>query len=148
MGAILLTFIRAYDNNIYTQIGLVLLIGLSCKNAILIVEFCKQLHGEGKSIYQAAIEAAKLRFRPILMTAFSFILGVVPLVIASGAGASSRRSLGTSVFGGMKTSVIFGVFLIPVLYVVIQGSSEKFSKSPKKKKTKTKSKTRSKKNKS
>lgn len=148
LGAILLTFIRAYDNNIYTQIGLVLLIGLSCKNAILIVEFCKQLHGEGKSIYQAAIEAAKLRFRPILMTAFSFILGVVPLVIASGAGASSRRSLGTAVFGGMTTSVIFGVFLIPVLYVVIQGASEKFSKSPKKKKTKTKSKTRSKKNKS
>ena len=104
---------------------LVLLIGLSAKTSILIVEFAKQLRAEGKSIAQAAAEAAQLRFRAILMTAFSFILGVFPLVIASGAGAASRRSLGTAVFGGMLASVVFGVFLTPVLYVVVQGVSEK-----------------------
>ncbi|MBW8036561.1 MAG: hydrophobe/amphiphile efflux-1 family RND transporter, partial [Planctomycetes bacterium] len=129
-GAILFTFARAFDNNIYTQIGLVLLIGLSCKSAILIVEFSKQLRTEGKSIIDSAVAAAKLRFRPILMTAFSFILGVIPLVIASGAGAASRRSLGTAVFGGMLAATIFGVFLIPVLYVIIQAFSEKIAKSP------------------
>jgi len=129
-GAILFTYARAFDNNIYTQIGLVLLIGLSCKSAILIVEFSKQLREEGKSIVEAAVSAAKLRFRPILMTAFSFILGVIPLVIASGAGSASRRSLGTAVFGGMLAATIFGVFLIPVLYVIIQAFSEKIAKQP------------------
>lgn len=127
-GAILATFARAFDNNIYTQIGLVLLIGLSSKSAILIVEFAKQIHESGKSIVEAAIEAAKLRFRPILMTAFSFILGVLPLVIATGAGAESRKSLGTAVFGGMTAATVFGVFLIPVLYVVIQKMSDRIGK--------------------
>jgi HAE1 family hydrophobic/amphiphilic exporter-1 len=98
------------DNNIYTQIGLVLLIGLSAKTAILIVEFAKQLREEGKPIFEAAATAARLRFRPLLMTTVSFILGVTPLVIASGAGASSRRSLGTAVFGGMLAATIIGVF--------------------------------------
>ena len=115
-----LTWYRSFDNNIYTQIGLVLLIGLSAKSAIMIVEFAKQLHGEGKSVAEAAIEAARLRFRPILMTAFSFILGVIPLVIASGAGAASRRALGTAVFGGMIAGTVLGVMLIPMLYVVVQ----------------------------
>ncbi len=124
LGAIALTWMRAFDNNIYTQIGLVLLIGLSSKSAILIVEFSKQLRAEGKSIIEAAVQASNLRFRAILMTAFSFILGVVPLVIASGAGAASRRSLGTAVFGGMIAGTVLGVFMIPVLYVVIQRISE------------------------
>lgn len=127
-GAILATFSRAYDNNIYTQVGLVLLIGLSSKSAILIVEFAKELRRSGKSVVDAAVEAAKLRFRPILMTAVSFILGVLPLVVATGAGAASRRSLGTAVFGGMIAATAFGVFLIPVLYVVIQKMSDRVGK--------------------
>ena len=124
LGAIWATWLRAFDNNIYTQIGLVLLIGLSAKSAILIVEFAKQRRGEGKSIIVAAVEASRLRFRAILMTAFSFILGVMPLVVAAGAGAASRRSLGTVVFGGMLAATVFGVFLIPVLYAFIQWISE------------------------
>jgi HAE1 family hydrophobic/amphiphilic exporter-1 len=125
LGGILSTWLRDFDNNIYTQIAIVLLIGLSSKSAILIVEFAKERRSQGLSIIDAAIDAAKLRFRAILMTAFSFILGVIPLVIATGAGANSRRSLGTAVFGGMLAATVFGVFLIPVLYVVIQGLSEK-----------------------
>jgi HAE1 family hydrophobic/amphiphilic exporter-1 len=114
-------FIQPMENNVYTQIGIVLLIGLSAKTAILIVEFAKQQHEvEGKGIVEAALEAARLRFRPILMTAFSFILGVIPLVIASGAGARSRVSLGTAVFGGMLVFTILGVFFIPVLYAVVE----------------------------
>ncbi len=119
LGAAGLTLIRGLDNNIYMQIGLVLLIGLSAKSAIMIVEFAKQLHEEGRSVVDAAVEAARLRFRPILMTAFSFILGVIPLLVASGAGAASRQSLGTAVFGGMLVATVTGVFLIPVLYVVV-----------------------------
>jgi HAE1 family hydrophobic/amphiphilic exporter-1 len=119
LGAAGLTLIRGLDNNIYMQIGLVLLIGLSAKSAIMIVEFAKQLHEEGRSVVDAAVEAARLRFRPILMTAFSFILGVIPLLIASGAGAASRQSLGTAVFGGMLVATVTGVFFIPVLYVVV-----------------------------
>ena len=120
LGAGWLSLARSLDNNTYFQIGLVLLIGLSAKTAILIVEFAKQLREEGKSVYDAAMTAARLRFRAILMTAFSFILGVIPLVIASGAGARSRVSLGTAVFGGMLASTVFGVFFIPFLYYVIQ----------------------------
>jgi HAE1 family hydrophobic/amphiphilic exporter-1 len=127
-GAILATWTRSFDNNIYTQVALVLLIGLSSKSAILIIEFAKQRRQNGESILQAAAEAARLRFRAILMTAFSFILGVIPLVIATGAGANSRRCLGTAVFGGMLVATVFGVFLIPVLYVVIQSFSEKIRK--------------------
>ncbi|MGW8282280.1 MAG: efflux RND transporter permease subunit [Gemmatimonadota bacterium] len=125
LGAILFTGLRGLENNIYTQIGLVLLIGLSAKTAILIVEFAKQLREEGKDIIEASVTAARLRFRPILMTAISFILGVIPLAIASGAGAASRISLGTAVLGGMLVATLSGVFMIPVFYVVIQGLVER-----------------------
>jgi len=108
------------DNNIFTQIGLIVLVGLASKNAILIVEFAKQLEDSGRSITDAAIEAAKLRLRPILMTSFAFILGVVPLVIASGAGAEMRQALGTAVFFGMLGVTFFGLILTPVFYVVIR----------------------------
>jgi len=124
LGAAVFTLVRGLDNNVYTQVGLVLLIGLSAKNAILIVEFAKQQHEAGKPILEAAAEAARLRFRAILMTAFSFIFGVIPLVIASGAGANSRVSLGTAVMGGMLFVTVGGVFLVPVLYATIQRASE------------------------
>ncbi|MHC5083142.1 MAG: efflux RND transporter permease subunit [Planctomycetota bacterium] len=124
-GAILLTMVRGYDNNIYTQIGMVLLIGLASKTAILLVEFAKQYHEDGHTIMESAIAAARLRFRPILMTALSFVLGVVPLVVATGAGAVSRRALGTAVFGGMVAATVIGVFLMPVFYVLIQRTTEK-----------------------
>ena len=139
LGALTATLIRQYDNNIYTQIGLVLLIGLSAKSAILIVEFAKQRRAEGLSVIEAAAEASHLRFRAILMTAFSFILGVVPLVIASGAGAGSRRALGTAVFGGMLAATVLGVFFIPLLYVVVQGVMEWLTGGSKKEPQKAKS---------
>jgi multidrug efflux pump len=107
--------------NIFVQIGLVVLVGLACKNAILIVEFAKQLQQEGKSRFEATQEASRLRLRPILMTSLAFILGVVPLVIAQGAGAEMRRSLGTAVFSGMLGVTLFGIFLTPVFFYVIQG---------------------------
>ncbi len=127
LGAMLGTGLRRLDNNIYTQIGLVLLIGLAAKTAILIVEFAKQQREEGRSVIEAAETAALLRFRPILMTAFSFILGVIPLAIASGAGANSRVSLGTAVLFGMLIATMSGVFLIPAFYVIIQGLVERSS---------------------
>ncbi|MFO0803321.1 MAG: multidrug efflux RND transporter permease subunit [Gemmataceae bacterium] len=112
--------VAAMDNNIYTQIGIVLIIALASKNAILIVEFARELRHAGRSIREAAIEAAKMRFRPIIMTSFAFILGVTPLVFASGAGAASRQSLGTAVFGGMITATVLAVFFVPVFFVAIQ----------------------------
>ena len=124
LGAVLFTMVRSLDNNVYTQVGLVLLIGLSAKNAILIVEFAKQLYEEGNSLVEAAVTSARLRFRPILMTAFSFILGVIPLVIATGAGANSRVSLGTAVMGGMLLVTVGGLVLTPVLYVMMQRIAE------------------------
>ncbi len=124
LGALVGVWFRGMDVNVYTQIGLVLLIALSSKNAILIVEFAKQQSEQGKSPVDAAVEASRLRFRPILMTAFSFILGIIPLVIASGAGAESRKALGTAVFGGMLAATFFGVFLVPVLYVVVRRTSD------------------------
>jgi HAE1 family hydrophobic/amphiphilic exporter-1 len=125
LGALLGTGLRRLDNNIYTQIGLVLLIGLAAKTAILIVEFAKQQREEGQGVIDAAVTAARLRFRPILMTAISFILGVIPLAIASGAGAASRISLGTAVLFGMLIATVSGVFMIPVFYVMIQGLVER-----------------------
>jgi multidrug efflux pump len=112
------------DVNIFVQIGLVVLVGLACKNSILIVEYAKQLHQEGRSRFEATREASKLRLRPILMTSFAFIFGVIPLLLANGAGAEMRRSLGTAVFSGMLGVTLFGIFLTPVFFFVIQGVGE------------------------
>jgi HAE1 family hydrophobic/amphiphilic exporter-1 len=111
---------ESYVNNVFAQIGLIMLIGLAAKNAILIVEFAKMEHDAGKPLVDAALNAAKLRFRPILMTAFAFILGVVPLLTASGAGAESRKVMGMAVFSGMLVATILGVCLVPMLYVVVE----------------------------
>jgi hydrophobe/amphiphile efflux-1 (HAE1) family protein len=120
-GAFLSVTLWRLDNNVYVQIGLIMLIGLAAKNAILIVEFARDRHQkEGVPIVEAAREAAKLRFRPILMTSFAFIIGVMPLMLASGAGAASRHSLGSAVFGGMLAATCLGVFFIPTLYIVLQ----------------------------
>ena len=119
LGALGLVALRGMANDVYCQIGLVMLIGLSAKNAILIVEFAEQLRKKGRSIAEAAIEAAELRLRPILMTSFAFILGVLPLVFATGAGALGRRSVGTTIVGGMLLSTVLNLFFIPVLYVIL-----------------------------
>ncbi len=124
IGAMGFLLMRNFDNNIYTQIGLVLLVGLAAKNAILIVEFARAGRQGGKSVRDAAIEAAATRFRPILMTSFAFILGCVPLMLATGAGANSRQALGTAVVGGMLGATILGVLFIPVLYYVVQSLAE------------------------
>jgi HAE1 family hydrophobic/amphiphilic exporter-1 len=108
------------DNNILTQIGFVVLVGLACKNAILIVEFAKEREDEGMSRIDAAVEACRLRLRPILMTSFAFILGVVPLIIATGAGSEMRQALGTAVFFGMIGVTLFGLLLTPVFYVTVR----------------------------
>ncbi len=120
-GALAAVWLRSYPYDIYTQIGIVTLIGLAAKNAILIVEFARMRFEAGLSIREAALEAARLRLRPILMTSFAFILGVTPLLYAHGAGAASRRSLGTTVFGGMNAATLLAIFIVPVLFTVIQG---------------------------
>jgi len=120
-GAMAGQYLRGLTNDVYAQIGLVMLIGLAAKNAILIVEFAKMKHEEGMPIADAALMAARLRFRPILMTSFAFILGVIPLVTSTGAGAGARHALGTSVFAGMIAATCFGVLAVPVLYTVIGG---------------------------
>ena len=124
LGTVAAVAWRGMDNNVYTQIGIVLIIALASKNAILIVEFARDLRNKGMPILDAAVEASRLRFRPILMTSFAFILGILPLVNATGAGAASRRSLGTAVMGGMLAATVLAVFFVPVFYVVMQSLSE------------------------
>jgi HAE1 family hydrophobic/amphiphilic exporter-1 len=130
MGAMLGLFLarlfsESYVNNVFAQIGLVMLIGLNAKNAILIVEFAKMKMEEGEDVLKAAIDGAKLRFRPILMTSLAFILGVVPLLTASGAGAEARKVMGMAVFAGMITATVIGVILIPSFFVLIEGRKRK-----------------------
>jgi multidrug efflux pump len=108
------------DNNVFTQIGLIVLVGLSAKNAILIVEFARELEHQGMSVVDAAIEASRLRLRPILMTSIAFIMGVVPLVFSSGAGAEMRHAMGVAVFFGMIGVTAFGLALTPVFYVILR----------------------------
>jgi HAE1 family hydrophobic/amphiphilic exporter-1 len=124
-GAFLAIWLRAFENNIFAQIGLITLIGLAAKNAILIVEFAKLEHEGGKSPAEAALAGARLRLRPILMTAFAFILGVVPLAISSGSGAEARKLLGTAVIGGMLAASLIAIFLIPVSFYVVESLSSR-----------------------
>ncbi|HEY6304268.1 MAG TPA: multidrug efflux RND transporter permease subunit [Terriglobales bacterium] len=125
LGALGAQWMRGLQNDVYCQVGLVMLVGLASKNAILIVEFAEQLRQRGMTILEAAVEAARIRLRPILMTSLAFIMGVVPLVIASGAGENGRHSVGTAVFGGMIMSTILNLFFIPVLYLLIEGFRER-----------------------
>jgi HAE1 family hydrophobic/amphiphilic exporter-1 len=120
LGAFFGVWLMGYDNNVYVQIGLIMLIGLAAKNAILIVEFAKFKHEEGMSIPEAALESARLRFRPILMTAFAFILGVVPLMRASGAGSGAQNVMGTAVFWGMLIATFLGVLIIPGNFAFVE----------------------------
>nr|NIU61762.1 multidrug efflux RND transporter permease subunit [Stutzerimonas stutzeri] len=125
LSAITGVILAGSDNNVYTQIGLVVLVGLACKNAILIVEFAKDKQEEGMDRLAAALEACRLRLRPILMTSFAFIMGVVPLVLSSGAGAEMRQAMGVAVFSGMLGVTFFGLLLTPVFYLVIRAFVEK-----------------------
>jgi len=118
-GALLAVLLRGMSNDIYFQIGLIVLIGLAAKNAILIVEFAAQKQAEGMAPWDAAVEAARLRFRPIIMTSLAFVLGVTPLAIATGAGAAARRSMGTGVFGGMIIATFVATVFIPLFYVLL-----------------------------
>jgi hydrophobic/amphiphilic exporter-1 (mainly G- bacteria), HAE1 family len=124
LGALGAQALRGLQNDVFCQIGLVMLVGLSCKNAILIVEFAEQLRQRGTPLVEAAIQSAAIRLRPILMTSLAFILGVVPLVVATGAGENGRHSVGTTVFGGMIMSTVLNLFFIPVLYLIIEGWRE------------------------
>src|SRR5690606_18608057 len=130
-GAYLTTYFAGLENNIYFQIALIMLIGLLAKNAILIVEFAIQRRQNGLSIVEAAIDGAKVRLRPILMTSFAFILGITPLVLAKGVGAVGNNSIGTGAVGGLLVGTIVGVFVIPVLFVVFQWLQEKITGAPK-----------------
>jgi HAE1 family hydrophobic/amphiphilic exporter-1 len=119
-GALGAQLLRGFSNDVFCQVGLVMLIGLAAKNAILIVEFAEQLRRQGRTVVDAAVEAARIRLRPILMTSFAFILGVLPLAFATGAGSGARNSVGTAVAGGMLASTLLSVVFIPVLYVTIR----------------------------
>jgi len=121
LGVLLATMLRAYSNDVYFQVGLITIIGLSAKNAILIIEFAKDLQAQGKGVVESALAAAHLRFRPIIMTSLAFGLGVMPLAFAIGAGSASQRAIGTGVLGGMVTGTTLAVFFVPVFFVVVRG---------------------------
>ncbi|NTV43592.1 MAG: MMPL family transporter, partial [Syntrophobacteraceae bacterium] len=128
VGVLLALIARGYDNNLYTQVGLVLMIALASKNAILIVEYARELHQGGMPIEEAAIEATRRRFRPIVMTSFAFLMGVMPLLIAFGAGAASQRAIGTVVFGGMLSSTLLAIPFVPVFYVILEGLDDRWKR--------------------
>jgi multidrug efflux pump len=120
LGAVLAVDLRGLPNDVFFKVGLIAIIGLSAKNAILIIEFARKLHNEGMELVDATLEACRLRLRPILMTSFAFILGVTPLAISTGAGAASRRAVGTGVVGGMIAATVLAIFLVPVFFVVVR----------------------------
>jgi multidrug efflux pump subunit AcrB len=126
LGALVAQLLRGLTNDVFCQVGLVMLVGLASKNAILVVEFAKHLREQGETIERAAIHAARVRLRPILMTSFAFILGVLPLVLASGAGAAARHSLGTAVFGGMLVATFLSLAIVPVFFVLMERVRERF----------------------
>src|SRR5256712_11935821 len=125
LGALAAQWLRGLQNDVYCQIGLVMLVGLASKNAILIVEFAEQLRERGLPLVEATVAAARIRLRPILMTSFAFMLGGVPLMVAHGAGPKGRHSVGNTVFGGMIMSTVLNLFFIPVLYLIIEGWRER-----------------------
>ena len=125
LGVVAASAIRGIENNVYTQVALIMLIGLAAKNAILIVQFARLAHVRGQAAVQAALDAARLRIRPILMTSFAFILGTLPLALAIGAGAGARRSIGTAVVFGMLAATVVGIFFIPSFYVLLQRIGER-----------------------
>ena len=120
LGAIAFTMLRGMPNDVYFKVGLIAIIGLSAKNAILIIEFAKDLQATGMDLVEATLKAVRLRFRPIIMTSFAFILGVLPLVIATGAGSASQRAIGTGVMGGMIAATVLAVFFVPVFFIVVR----------------------------
>jgi multidrug efflux pump len=120
LGVLLATLMRGYANDVYFQVGLITIIGLSAKNAILIIEFAKDLQAQGKGLVESALAAAHLRFRPVLMTSMAFTLGVLPLALATGAGSASQRAIGTGVIGGMLTGAVLALVFVPVFFVVVR----------------------------
>jgi multidrug efflux pump len=131
-GAILAVWLRGIENDLYFQVGLVTLIGLAAKNAILIVEFAVLNRQQGMGVFESALEASRLRFRPIIMTSLAFVLGVMPLVTSTGAGSASRHSIGTGVLGGMLAATFLAIFLIPMFYLLVESLAEKVGKGRKK----------------
>ncbi len=119
-GAVLAVTLRGLPNDVYFKVGLIAIIGLSAKNAILIIEFARELQRQGKELVEATLEACRLRFRPILMTSIAFMFGVLPLAISTGAGANSRHAIGTGVIGGMIAATFLAIFLVPVFFVVVR----------------------------
>ena len=128
LGALLAVVLRELPNDVFFKVGLITTIGLSAKNAILIVEYARQLHAEGKSLASAAIEAARLRLRPILMTSLAFSLGVLPLMLATGPSAETQHAIGTGVFGGMVAATLLAIVFVPVFFVVVLGAAQRLAR--------------------
>lgn len=129
IGALIATLARGLSNDVFFQVGLLTTVGLSAKNAILIVEFAKDLHDQGKGLVEAAVEACRMRLRPIIMTSLAFMLGVFPLAVSQGAGAGSQHAIGTGVIGGMITATVLAIFWVPLFFVVVSAIKERRRKS-------------------
>jgi multidrug efflux pump len=127
LGAVLAVVLRDMPNDVFFKVGMITVMGLSAKNAILIVEFARQLREQGKGLVESAVEASRLRLRPILMTSLAFALGVLPLMLAGGASAETQRAIGTGVFGGMVSATVLAVFFVPVFFVVVLGFTERLA---------------------